>query len=150
MIKIRSDGHGEVVTASGYTTVVTGTSVESGRFSAVESHCSLEELLRRFDSLVARGAGYLEVRASEDDFPVLTVGVVEDRAVVHCLSSPDRIELLRGDGSLSPNEILELQIMDEPATFTGDVIVAASTARVVLEGFVRSDDLTTLGEWCEL
>jgi hypothetical protein len=130
--------------------VVAATSVESGRFHPVERPTDIVNLLGLFDQLTGLGQGYLEVRSLERDFPLVTVGFRDGLAVMHCAAAPDQTALVHGDGSIAPDEAVEVPIMDELATFTGAFVLDTARARRLLEDFVRSGDPASLGEWCEL
>ncbi|MEU4198237.1 hypothetical protein AB0E69_40510 [Kribbella sp. NPDC026611] len=130
--------------------VVAATSVESGRFHQVETTVDLGSLLRLFDQLMGIGQGYLELRSAEREFPLVTVGFRGRFAVMHCASAPDQMALLRGDGSVEPGQIVEVPIMGEFATFTGEFVLDTARARTALEDFVANGNPARLGEWCEL
>jgi hypothetical protein len=126
------------------------TSTATGRFSATETASSSADLLELFDSLTARGDGYVEVRRADSDFPLITIGFRGSRAVVHAASDTDSMSLLRGDGSLLATESVDVPIMDDSAAFTGDFVSTVDRARVVLEQFMLTGDVGTLGEWWRL
>lgn len=90
--------------------VVAATRVESGRFDAVERPIGEDELLRLFDQFLGIGQGYLEVRSAAKDFPVLTVGVRGGVAVIHCVTGPDQMALLCGDGLVASQEVVEVPV----------------------------------------
>src|SRR5689334_24416790 len=130
--------------------VVAATSVESGRFHAVEKPISDDCVLDLFDQFVGVGQGYLEVRSADHEFPPVTMGMQGGFAVIHGATTPDQITLLYGDGSLSPQETVEVPIMDELETFTGEFALGTAAAREALEDFIRSGDLARLGRWFDL
>jgi hypothetical protein len=130
--------------------VVAATSIESGHFHAVERTVDLDSLLHLFDQLVGIGQGYLELRSAEHEFPVVTVGFRAGFAVIHTTSAPGQTALLRGDGSVPPGEIVEVPIMNEFATFTGEFVLSTARARTAVEDFVGSGDPAHLGEWYDL
>ena len=96
------------------------------------------------------GQAYLEVRSTEHEFPLVTVGFRGGFAVIHCGSNPDVMALLYGDGSVAAGETAEVPIMDELATFTGEFVLTTATARKALQQFVGSGNPASLGEWCDL
>jgi hypothetical protein len=130
--------------------VVAATAIESGHFHAVERPVDPDNLLRLFDQLVGIEQGYLEVRSTGHEFPLITVGLRDGFAVIHCASASDQMALLLGDGSVPPEETVQVPIMDELATFTGGFVLNAARARKVLEDFVDSGNPATLGKWCDL
>jgi hypothetical protein len=103
--------------------VVAATSIESGRFHAVERVINLDSLLHLFEQLTGLGHGYLEVRSTENEFPLVTVGLQGGFVVIHCAFTPDRTALLYGDGSVAPRETVDVPIMDELAIFTGEFVL---------------------------
>jgi hypothetical protein len=127
--------------------VVAATRGESGRFDATEKVVGGDELLGLLDQFLGNGQGYLEVRAAESEFPLLTVGIRGDVAVIHCVIGPERMGLLRGDGSVASDAVVEVPVMDEIAVFSGEVAFGVAAARVVVADFVRTG---VLGEWIEL
>jgi hypothetical protein len=130
--------------------VVAATSIESGRFQATERAVDLGCLLRLFDRLMGMGQGYVEVRSVEDEFPLVTVGFRGERAVVHCAFGSDQMALLRGDGSVGSGETVEVPILDELATFSGDFVLDTAGVREVLRTFVEGAGPASLGEWFDL
>jgi hypothetical protein len=130
--------------------VVAATSTESGRFDPVERFIDVDDLLRLFDQLTGIGQGYLEVRSTEREFPLVMVGFRGGFAVMHCASTPDQTALLYGDGSVAAEATIEVPIMDELAIFTGEFVLNTVGARKALKDFVGSGDPASLGEWCDL
>lgn len=130
--------------------VVATTSIESGRFHAVESVIDLDSLLHLFEQFRGSAQGYLEVRSTAREFPVMTFAVQGDFVVIHCSFTSERTALLYGDGSVAPGETVEVPIMDEMGTFTGEFAVNTARARQVLEDFAHGGNPASLGEWCEL
>lgn len=130
--------------------LVAATSVESGRFRAVEMPTTFDALAQLFDQLTGVGQGYLEVRSTDHEFPLISLGFRHGCAVIHCASNPERMSLLCGDGSVAERDTVEVPIMDDLATFSGDFVVSAARARGVLLTFVRGADPSSLGEWCDL
>lgn len=127
--------------------LVSATSVESGRFQAVERAIDRDDLLQLVDQLTGIGQGYLELRSAEHEFPVLTVGFRRGFAVIQCASTPDQTALLHGDGSIPPGETIDVPIVDELATFTGEFVLTVGRARKALEDFTESGNPACHGEW---
>jgi hypothetical protein len=124
------------------------TSPNSGRL-APEVESTFDELLARFRELRARGEGYLEVRNPDRDFPAITMGFRDGRAVIHVAHGPESLALLRGDDSVSPNEQVEVLIIDEPAVFTGEVAMRLDHAWQLVEYFARTGSVDEHENWFE-
>jgi hypothetical protein len=127
-----------------------GTAVPGGRFSPIEVRSTPDELDGRFRELRPRGEGNLEVRLPDRDFPTISLGFRGGHAVIHRVDSPESMSLLRGDSSVPSDAAVEVLIMDEPAEFTGDFVVAVDHAWRLIKEFVHTNELVNLGEWCEL
>ncbi|GAA3014674.1 hypothetical protein JCM13580A_56850 [Streptomyces drozdowiczii] len=127
-----------------------GTLPESGLFSAVETDSGAEDLSGRFNDLRSRGQGYIEVRLPNREFPVLTLAFRDDHAVVHLMSDPERTSLLVGDGTVPSGDEIEVPIMDDLVTFTGDFVLDIDRAWNLVHYFSHTQAVTALGEWCEL
>lgn len=130
--------------------LVAATSVETGRFIATEQWVDRDDLIRLVGQLSTFDQGYVEVRLVGDDFPALLVGFRKGFAVVQCVSGPDSMILLAGDGSVPGSELVDVLIMDDLATFTGEYVVESARAREVLLKFAEGADVRSLGEWREL
>ena len=128
-------------------TSVAATSPDTGLFSPVEVQMDPDGVLALFDLRAGVGRGYLELRSAAAAYPVLTVGLRDGRAVLHCFTAADTVALLEGDGSALPNEDFDLPIFDEAATFTGRFIVAASRARHAIIEFIETGNPAALGRW---
>jgi hypothetical protein len=125
------------------------TSPTSGRFLSGEvARSDVMELVDRFEQLRASGQGYIEVNR-DDDHPAITLGFLGEHAVVHLMPDAESTSLLAGDGS-STADVVEVQIMDDLAEFTGDVVLSLDHAWAVVQQFVRTGDVSTVGEWHEL
>lgn len=122
------------------------TSVKTGRLSA-EVKSTFDELLARFRELRARGEGYLEVRTPDRDFPAITMGFRDGRAVIHLAHSPESMALLRGDDSVPPDEEVEVPIIDEPSVFTGEVAMTLDNAWQLVQDFARTGSLDEYEDW---
>lgn len=112
----------------------------------IVTEVELDELLA---SLRAEGAGYLEVSRG-GDYPVITLGFAEGRAVVTSFTSPEVTALLRGDGLLTPAKTLEVPVFAELASFTGEFASSVENAWRAVRRFVTSGNLADAGEWVPL
>ncbi|TCC54386.1 hypothetical protein E0H73_38700 [Kribbella pittospori] len=130
--------------------LVAATSVETGRFAATEQLVDRDDLVRLVDELSTIDQGYVEVRRADDDFPALLVGFRMGFAVVQCMSGPESIALLTGDGSVVGSDLVDVLIMDDLATFSGDYVLESARARDVLRKFADGADVRCLGEWHDL
>lgn len=130
--------------------VVAATSIESARFDAMERSVDVDDLLRLFDQLTGIGQGYLEVRSPDGEFPIVMMGFRDGYAVIHCASTDGQTALLYGDGSVAADDTIEVPILDELATFTGDFVLDTTAARTAIEDFVRNGDPASLGNWSDL
>lgn len=128
----------------------TATALESGRFSAVERCTDPADLTEHFNALRSGGLGYLEVRLKGSEFPLLTLGLQGDHAVIHLLDDADRSYLLSGDGSAAPDSVVEVPITDDLAVFSGDFVLTADRAGALLHDFIQVGSPGELGEWREL
>ena len=135
---------------SGDRTLVAATSVETGRFAVIERSVDRDELIRLVDQLSSMDEGYLEVHPLSNAYPTLLVGFGRRCAVVQCMSSADSMALLMGDGSVVGAELVDVLIMDDLASYTGEYVMACARAREVLLKFAEGADVLALGEWHEL
>ncbi|MER6290617.1 hypothetical protein [Streptomyces sviceus] len=126
------------------------TSVQSAHFESTERRSQLPDLLSAFRELRASGRGHLEVNLLDSLYPYLTLSFLGDHAVIHLFTSEESISLLVGDGSVSPDGEVDVPVMDELATFTGDFVMGVDCAWDVMENFVRAGTVEGLGEWREL
>jgi hypothetical protein len=126
------------------------TSPESGLFSPGEGSADVRDLSDRFTKLRSRGQGYLEVRLLGSEFPVFTLGFRRDHAVIHLFQDAEKVSLLRGDGTVAPDAVVEVPIMDDLAGFTGDFVLSVDRAWALVRDFIRTGTPNDLGQWCEL
>ncbi|MEV6989122.1 hypothetical protein AB0N87_07745 [Streptomyces sp. NPDC093228] len=126
------------------------TALESGQFSAFERRSDAGDLADHFNELRTRGQGYLEVRLSGSEFPLLTLGFQGDQAVIHLFDDAERSSLLIGDGTASADAIVEVPVMDDVAAFSGDFVLAVDRAWGLVCTFLQAVAPGELGEWCEL
>lgn len=129
---------------------VASTSIETGRFAPTERAVERDALVLLLDQLSTLDQGYVEVRLMEADFPALLVGFRRGFAVVHGMLDPESIVLLAGDGSVPGSDLVEVLIMDDLGSFTGEYVMGAGRARDVLLKFVEGADVGSLGDWHEL
>ncbi|MEU0175300.1 hypothetical protein ABZ178_18405 [Streptomyces massasporeus] len=126
------------------------TSQESGRFSPVEKRSDLSDLTREFNELRSHGRGYLEIRMPDSVFPQLTLSFSDDLAVIHLFTDESSVSLLTGDG-VSPTEVtVDVPVMDDLVTFTGNFVLGVDHAWEVVQNFTQTQRIEELGEWCEL
>ncbi|MET9817713.1 hypothetical protein [Streptomyces sp. NPDC006355] len=126
------------------------TSRESGRFNPVEKHSDLSDLAREFNELRSRGRGYLEVRTPDHEFPQLTLSFSDDHAVIHLFANEASVYLLAGDGAMPAEVTVDVPVMDDLATFSGDFVLDVDHAWEVVQNFTQTQRIEELGEWCEL
>ena len=126
------------------------TSLESGRFRPGESRSDLSDLVGDFSELRSRGQGYLEVHFPDSEYPQMTLSFQGDRAIIHLFTDEETVSLLAGDGTVPPDVTVDVPIMDELSSFTGDFVLSVDRAWDVVETFVRTGTYAELGEWFEL
>jgi hypothetical protein len=126
------------------------TSPALGTYSPVETDSDFAEMSERFSELRAQGQGYLEVAHSDSDFPLLTLGFQDGRAVIHVFDGPDEVALLAGDGAVASDATVTVLIMDDLSEFTGDVVMSLERAWDVVSNFVRTGTTADLGDRFEL
>jgi hypothetical protein len=136
---------------SGWMSVVwAATSPGSGLFHPVERRSEVKRLTDRYNDLRALGQGYVEVRLPNREFPTLVLAFRGDHAVVHLMSAPERTSLLAGDGTVPSDAEVEVPIMDDLATFTGDFVLDVDRAWELVHDFAQTRAASPLGEWREL
>ncbi|MET9379796.1 hypothetical protein ABZY09_01600 [Streptomyces sp. NPDC002928] len=126
------------------------TSLESGRFRPGERCSELPDLAGDFSELRSSGQGYLEVRLPDSEYPQLTLSFRGDRAIIHLFTDEETVSLLGGDGTVPPEVTVDVPIMDELSSFTGDFVLSVDRAWDVVENFVRTGTFEELGEWFDL
>lgn len=126
------------------------TSVQSARFDSTERRSELHDVVSAFRELRATGQGHLEVNLPDSPYPYLTLSFLGDHAVIHLFTSEGSVSLLVGDGSVSPEGEVDVPVMDDLGTFTGDFVMGVDRAWDFTENFVRAGTVEGLGEWCEL
>ncbi|BCJ75951.1 hypothetical protein CS0771_54950 [Catellatospora sp. IY07-71] len=126
------------------------TSLESGRFYPGENRSDVSELSERFNELRCRGQGYLEARLADNAFPLLTLGFRDEHAVIHLFNSAEEVALLAGDGTVPPDAVVDVPILDDLAQFTRAFILSIDPAWDSVQPFTRTGSPSELGEWHEL
>jgi len=122
------------------------TSPTTGRFDASEQS-GLDSLRDRYSRLQARGQGYVEVRGVAD-YPVVTLGFKDGVAAIQAFRDDSTVIVLRS-GALLQTEV-QIPVMDEPAVFSPEFTFPQDLAWSILHEFIHTQDLSHLGEWCEL
>ncbi|WP_405743255.1 hypothetical protein OG885_44215 (plasmid) [Streptomyces sp. NBC_00028] len=110
----------------------------------------MAELTEHFTALRSRGQGYLEVSLPGDEFPWLTLGFQGAQAVVHLFSDAEKSALLIGDATAAADAVVHVPIMDDPAGFSGDYVLATDHAWALIHRFIQTGEPGELGEWHEL
>ena len=128
----------------------TATNPESRQFSATERSSDVADLTDHFTALRSGGQGYLEVRLSGGEFPLLTLGFQDDQAVIHLFDAAEKSSLLVGDGTAAADAVVQVPIMDDLAVFSGDYVVAVDRAWALVRNFIQTGAPGELGEWREL
>ena len=128
----------------------TATDPESRQFSATEPSSDVADLVDHFTALRSRGQGYLEVRLPGGEFPLLTLGFLDDQAVIHLFDAAEKSFLLVGDGSATADAVAQVPIMDDLAVFSGDCVVAVDRAWALVRNFIQTGAPGELAEWREL
>ena len=109
--------------------------------------------MSRLTELEELGAGYIEVRLAAADFPTLTLAFRDNRGVVHLFDAPDGCWLLRGDGVVQPNEVIDVPVLGEDgedSSFSGKFVSTLPQARATIEAFAHGTAVEELGEWTRL
>jgi hypothetical protein len=128
------------------------TSPKTRRVGAV-MRTEFQELEARFIELRASGEGYLEVNLPAENSAQVTLSFRGDHAVVEQLRVLDenpKSFLLVGDGSVPPDDTVDMPIMDEDSSFTGHFIMSVDRAWKAVRDFAGTGSPDGLGEWYEL
>lgn len=126
------------------------TALESGRFSALERSSTVSELTAHFNELRSRGRGHLEVRLTDREFPWLAMGFQGNQAVIHLFDEAGGSALLAGDDSSAVDATVDVPVMDDLASFSGDFVLTVDRAWALMLAFIQTRTHDGLGEWCEL
>lgn len=119
----------------------------TGRFHAVNKRSDVQELIERVESLREQGSGYVEVSHPEQPFPWLALSFTGQSGVVHQFSSPERSLLLRGDGSVSSDRLVDVPVFEELHPFSGYYVSRTDRALDIVTRFVAGAEPTDLGDW---
>jgi hypothetical protein len=122
----------------------------SRRAQGVPTRSRPETYRRQLALLLRQGSGYTEVSKTDSPYPVLTLSINEDLAVVHRFDDEDTCLLLKSDGHLRSDDTHEFQILDEAAIFTGEFVSTAARGVDVLTAFAEGADVSGLGLWTRL
>ncbi|MGC0211931.1 hypothetical protein [Streptomyces levis] len=128
----------------------TATDPDSREFSPTERTSDIADLANHFTALRSCGQGYFEVRLPGREFPLLTVGFLDDQAVIHRFDAAERSSLLVGDGTAAADAVVQVSIMDDLAVFSGDCVTAVDRAWALVRNFIQTKAPGELGEWREL
>ncbi|MEU5257144.1 hypothetical protein [Streptomyces longwoodensis] len=128
----------------------TATDPESQQFSATERTTDIADLTDHFTALRSHGQGYLEIRLHSDEFPLLTLGFLNDQAVIHLFDTAEKQSLLIGDGTTPADTAVHLPIMDDLAVFSGDNIITVDRAWTLIRHFIQTGTPGAPGEWREI
>ena len=126
------------------------TELETGWFSGLERHSTVQELKAHIKALSdGLGQGYLEIRRPDGDLPYVALGFKADHAVLHLFDNSGGVSLHMGDDSAAPGAEVEVVIMDELHAFTADVALTTDHAWDVVLDFIQTGE-AELGHWHEL
>ncbi|MFJ4487386.1 hypothetical protein ACIP3D_34130 [Streptomyces longwoodensis] len=128
----------------------TATDPASRQFSATERTTHIADLTDHFTALRSQGQGYLEIRQHGDEFPLLTLGFLNDQAVIHLFDTAEKPSLLIGDGTTPADTAVHVPIMDDLAAFSGDNIVAVDRAWTLIRHFTQTGTPGAPGEWRDM
>ncbi|KUN32873.1 hypothetical protein AQJ30_36265 [Streptomyces longwoodensis] len=128
----------------------TATAPGSRHFPATERTSPIADLTDHFTALRSHGQGYLEIRLHGDEFPLLTLGFLNDRAVIHLFDTAEKQSLLIGDGTTPADTAVHLPIMDDLAAFSGDNIIAVDRAWTLIRHYIQTGTPGAPGAWREI
>jgi hypothetical protein len=103
--------------------------------------------LAQFDELISHPEGYIEVRNSNQEHPLLIMSFRAGQAVIHRAEGATSMSLLHGDGSVPPDATIEVPIMDDLAVFAGDFVLTLDHAWRLMREFSRTGEVDDLGDW---
>jgi hypothetical protein len=106
--------------------------------------------LREVDALLAAQSGHSDVWRADSTYPVLTISISEQHAVVHWFPEEGVCYLLDGDESVAADENRDFLVQEVTTAFTGDFISSGSRAAGVVTQFVGGADPAELGNWSRL
>ncbi|MFE9690559.1 hypothetical protein [Micromonospora sp. NPDC005806] len=122
----------------------------SGDLASKENRSDVDGFMSRLQHLLSVGEGYTEVRRVDTDYPHLTFSFREGYAVMHLFASPDDCRLLRGDGGLPTTKIVEVPVLGDDCTFSGDFVSSVTRATAAIVAFIDGAPAERLGEWVRL
>ena len=119
-------------------------------FEPQERPTTVGGLLTLFDSVAEAGGGYLEIRFAGGDYPVLTIALRHQRAVLQRFAGPDQLDVMQGDGCLPPGGQFDVPVMGEDVSFDSELVITGALARAVLSEFAAGIPLDRVGTWNRL
>lgn len=122
----------------------------SGDLASTESRSDVDGFMSRLQHLLSAGEGYTEVRRVEAAYPLLTFSFRGGYAVMHLFKSPDDCHLLRGDGGLPATKTVEVPVLGDDCTFSGDFVSSVTKATATIAAFIDAASAERLGEWVRL
>ncbi|MGN9806254.1 hypothetical protein [Micromonospora sp. L32] len=128
--------------------IVTGPG--SGDPASTETRSDADGFMSRLQHLLGAGEGYAEVGRVEADYLLLTFSFRGDYAVMHLFESPDDCRLLRGDGRLPATKTVEVPVLADDCTFSGDFVLSVAKATAAIAAFIDGAPAARLGEWVRL
>ena len=127
------------------------TALETGWFSGLERHSTVQELEAHIKALsTGLGQGYLEIRRPDGELPYLALGFTADHAVLHLFDNSGGVSLHVGDDSAASGAEVEVVIMDELHAFTADVALTTDHAWDIVLDFIQTGEPGELSNWYEL
>ncbi|MFF9165220.1 hypothetical protein ACF081_33850, partial [Streptomyces longwoodensis] len=91
-----------------------------------------------------------EVRLHGDEFPLLTLGFLNDQAVIHLFDTAEKQYLLIGDGTATTDTSVHLPVMDDLAVFSGDNIISIDRAWALIRHYIQTGTPDAPGAWREM
>jgi len=115
-----------------------------------ERRTSAADYIARIEALRATGEGYTEMRRAGQQYPVLTLSFKDGYSVIHQFANADTVLLLAGDGMVGSHETVLVPVDADWAEFSGDYVLSAEHAWMVVKEFLRHGAVEDLGVWREL
>lgn len=101
------------------------------------------------EDLAEQREGYVEVRSSESEYPLLAIGFRHDRAVLHRFSDAQNVYLLRR-GLPPGTAAFSIRIMDVDVEFDGVYGFPLKEACEVVARFFGAGSTGDVGQWVHL
>lgn len=120
-------------------------SLPDGEYLSVERESSEAALTGVFDELRVLGSGYLEVRHADSYFPALTIGFRAEHGVVQRFDSAESISILHGDGTILCEAAVEVPVMTDSVTFSGEFVSSLDRSWTVVHQFLLRNEIP--GTW---